>query len=206
MPTAASWTERTGRAVRRRRAPRSTSGPRTGPPPARLRRSALAVFVGLTARGRDRAGVRRRRRHAASGHALDASSCPADRDGRLHAPGDRLGVASGGGRELLAREHGVAYPVSPTTDHLGALLLAPLNIAWLLQAWLAARRHGVRRRAPASLLPALARHAALDRRRHRARPGRGLDRRGHPPRTARHRASSAPSAVRAGRGRGRCSS
>ncbi len=44
-------------------------------------------------------------------------------------------VASGGGRELLAREHGVAYPVSPTTDHLGALLMAPLNIAWLLQAW-----------------------------------------------------------------------
>ena len=45
-------------------------------------------------------------------------------------------VASGGGRELLSREHAVAYPVSPTTDHLGALLLAPLNIAWLLQAWL----------------------------------------------------------------------
>lgn len=44
-------------------------------------------------------------------------------------------VASGGGRELLAREHAVAYPLSPTTDHLGALLLAPLNIAWLLQGW-----------------------------------------------------------------------
>jgi hypothetical protein len=44
-------------------------------------------------------------------------------------------IASGGGRELLSREHVVAYPVSPTTDHLGALLLAPLNIAWLLQAW-----------------------------------------------------------------------
>ncbi len=44
-------------------------------------------------------------------------------------------VSSGGGRELLSREHGVAYPVSPTTDHLGALLLSPLNIAWLLQAW-----------------------------------------------------------------------
>ncbi|MCW2812607.1 MAG: hypothetical protein JWN84_62, partial [Nocardioides sp.] len=28
------------------------------------------------------------------------------------------------------------HPVSPTTDHLGALLLAPLNIAWMLQAWL----------------------------------------------------------------------
>ncbi len=45
------------------------------------------------------------------------------------------GVASGGGRELLSRDHGVAFPVSPTTDHLGALLMAPLNIAWLLQAW-----------------------------------------------------------------------
>ncbi len=45
-------------------------------------------------------------------------------------------VASGGGRELLAREHAVSLPISPTTDHLGALLLAPLNIAWLLQGWL----------------------------------------------------------------------
>jgi len=45
-------------------------------------------------------------------------------------------VASGGGRELVSHEHLVAYPVSPTTDHLGALLLAPLNIAWLLQCWL----------------------------------------------------------------------
>ena len=45
-------------------------------------------------------------------------------------------VTSGGGRELLPREQAVAYPLSPTTDHLGALLLAPLNVAWLLQAWL----------------------------------------------------------------------
>jgi hypothetical protein len=45
-------------------------------------------------------------------------------------------VASGGGRELVPRDELVAYPVSPTTDHLGALLLAPLNIAWLLQCWL----------------------------------------------------------------------
>ncbi|MGI8524425.1 MAG: hypothetical protein ACR2K3_14120 [Nocardioides sp.] len=44
-------------------------------------------------------------------------------------------VASGGGRELFARDQAVAYPVSPTTDHLGALLLSPLNIAWLIQAW-----------------------------------------------------------------------
>jgi len=44
-------------------------------------------------------------------------------------------VSSGGGRELLARDQAVALPVSPATDHLGALLLAPLNIAWLTQAW-----------------------------------------------------------------------
>jgi hypothetical protein len=44
-------------------------------------------------------------------------------------------AASGGGRELLPREQGVAYPVSATTDHLGALLMAPLNIAWIVQAW-----------------------------------------------------------------------
>ncbi len=43
--------------------------------------------------------------------------------------------ASGGGRELLARDPAGIHPISPTTDHLGALLLAPLNIAWLIQAW-----------------------------------------------------------------------
>ena len=35
----------------------------------------------------------------------------------------------------MPRDQAVAFPVSPTTDHLGALLLAPLNIAWLAQAW-----------------------------------------------------------------------
>ena len=45
------------------------------------------------------------------------------------------GLASGGGRELLPRDQGVAYPLSPTTDHLGALLLIPLNVAWLVQTW-----------------------------------------------------------------------
>jgi len=44
-------------------------------------------------------------------------------------------ATGGGGRELLPREQAVAFPVSPTTDHLGALLMAPLNIAWLLQGW-----------------------------------------------------------------------
>jgi hypothetical protein len=45
-------------------------------------------------------------------------------------------VVSGGGRELLPRDQATPYPISPTTDHLGALLLAPVNTAWLLQAWL----------------------------------------------------------------------
>jgi hypothetical protein len=45
-------------------------------------------------------------------------------------------IASGGGRELIAGEEAVPYPISPTTDHLGALLLAPLNIAWMIQAWI----------------------------------------------------------------------
>ena len=44
-------------------------------------------------------------------------------------------VASGGGRELISRDHAGPHPIGPTTDHLGALLLAPLNIAWMVQAW-----------------------------------------------------------------------
>lgn len=54
-------------------------------------------------------------------------------------------ATSGGGRELLPREQAVAFAVSPTTDHLGALLMAPLNIAWLMQCWviLGATSYGV---------------------------------------------------------------
>ena len=44
-------------------------------------------------------------------------------------------IASGGGRELISRDQASPHPISPTTDHLGALLLAPLNIAWMLQSW-----------------------------------------------------------------------
>jgi hypothetical protein len=44
-------------------------------------------------------------------------------------------IASGGGRELISRDQAAPYPISPTTDHLGALLLAPFNIAWMIQAW-----------------------------------------------------------------------
>jgi hypothetical protein len=42
-------------------------------------------------------------------------------------------VASSGGRELVPRAHLVAYPVAPATEHLSALLLAPLNLAWWAQ-------------------------------------------------------------------------
>ena len=44
-------------------------------------------------------------------------------------------VGSGGGRELLSRSEAAVHPISPTTEHLGALLLAPLNLAWLVQMW-----------------------------------------------------------------------
>ena len=44
-------------------------------------------------------------------------------------------AASGGGREVVPRDQAVALPVSTTTEHFGALLLAPLNIAWIIQAW-----------------------------------------------------------------------
>lgn len=44
-------------------------------------------------------------------------------------------LVSAGGRELLPREHAVAFPVSATTDHLGALLMAPFNLVWLVQLW-----------------------------------------------------------------------
>ena len=44
-------------------------------------------------------------------------------------------IASAGGREVIPREQAVAFPISSMTDHLGALLLAPLNIAWLAQTW-----------------------------------------------------------------------
>lgn len=42
-------------------------------------------------------------------------------------------VASSGGREVVPRSQLVAYPVRPATEHLSALLLAPLNLAWWVQ-------------------------------------------------------------------------
>ncbi|GAA5106273.1 hypothetical protein GCM10023339_03000 [Alloalcanivorax gelatiniphagus] len=44
-------------------------------------------------------------------------------------------MGSGGGRELLSRTEAVVHPIGPVTEHLGALLLAPLNLAWLVQMW-----------------------------------------------------------------------
>ena len=48
-----------------------------------------------------------------------------------------LGAAmgSGGGRELMSRSEASIHPISPTTEHLGALALAPLNLGWLVQLW-----------------------------------------------------------------------
>ncbi len=45
-------------------------------------------------------------------------------------------AAAGGGREVLAKDQAAAFPVSPATDHLGALVMAPLNLAWIVQSWL----------------------------------------------------------------------
>ncbi|MDQ6896680.1 MAG: hypothetical protein M3171_08775 [Actinomycetota bacterium] len=42
---------------------------------------------------------------------------------------------AGGGREALPADQAVAYPIGPSTDHLAALIMAPLNLAWLLQTW-----------------------------------------------------------------------
>lgn len=46
-------------------------------------------------------------------------------------------LAAGGGVELYPPEQLVAYPIRPRTVYGGALLLAPLNLAWLLQVLLA---------------------------------------------------------------------
>jgi len=44
-------------------------------------------------------------------------------------------MSSGGGRELLSRSEAAIHPISPLTDHLGALVLTPINLAWLVQVW-----------------------------------------------------------------------
>ncbi len=45
-------------------------------------------------------------------------------------------IGSGGGRALLPRDEAAAFPLSSVAEHVGSLLLAPLNIAWLVQVWL----------------------------------------------------------------------
>jgi hypothetical protein len=44
-------------------------------------------------------------------------------------------MGSGGGRELLSRSEAAVHPISPVTEHFGALALAPLNLGWLVQLW-----------------------------------------------------------------------
>jgi hypothetical protein len=84
---------------------------------------------------------------ATIGPAYLGGAFPRPRSGQLLAllPSATLGflvlagftaVASAGGREVVPRDQSVAFPISSTTDHLGALLLAPLNIAWIMQAWM----------------------------------------------------------------------
>ncbi|WP_298519322.1 hypothetical protein [uncultured Nocardioides sp.] len=148
MPTAASWTDlhprEVGRSVRdvAHLIAFRTSAVR------RPRAFAViaAVFVGCTAAA---SGVPAFLEGAGSydGYSLDALTLLPSAMAGFMLLAIASAVASGGGRELLNREHGVAFAVSPTTDHLGALLLAPLNIAWLLQAWvlLGATSYGVQR-------------------------------------------------------------
>ncbi|CAA9372842.1 MAG: hypothetical protein AVDCRST_MAG60-224 [uncultured Nocardioides sp.] len=45
-------------------------------------------------------------------------------------------VSSGGGRELIPRDQAAIHPITTTTEHLGALALSPLNLAFLVQTWL----------------------------------------------------------------------
>ena len=144
MPTAASWTE-----VRRAVTDVAYLIDFRTSTVRRPRAFALgaAVFVGLTvAAGTlpamvDGAGT-------SKGYSLDAVVLIPTAMAGFMFLAIASSVASGGGRELLHREHAVIYPVSPTTDHLGALLLAPLNIAWLLQAWIlmGITAYGVERR------------------------------------------------------------
>jgi hypothetical protein len=137
MSTALSWTDLSSESLRR--------------PFSDLRALLRFRSSGLDVRGR-------RRLRLAGGLVLALTSAaaivPAYATGSVDGPhvGQLVGVlpsvyagflvlavisaaASGGGREIVPRDQAVAFPVSPTTDHLGALLLAPLNIAWLIQAW-----------------------------------------------------------------------
>jgi hypothetical protein len=45
-----------------------------------------------------------------------------------------IAAATAGGRALLPQDQRAAFPLSPAADHLGTLLLAPLNVAWIIQS------------------------------------------------------------------------
>lgn len=45
-----------------------------------------------------------------------------------------ISAGTGGTRSLLPPDQSVAFPVRPAADHVGALLLAPLTVAWMLPA------------------------------------------------------------------------
>ncbi|QIG45078.1 hypothetical protein G5V58_21980 [Nocardioides anomalus] len=143
MPTAASWTEvrRSVRDVGHLVAFRAGTVRRP-----RAFALAASVFAGLTAAAVAVPALMDGAGDYTSGYALDALSLMPSAMAGFLLLSIASAVASGGGRELLHREHATVFPVSPTTDHLGALLLAPLNIAWLLQAWvlLGATAYGIR--------------------------------------------------------------
>lgn len=44
-------------------------------------------------------------------------------------------TVAGGGREVLSRDEASSFPIAPRTEFLVSLVLAPLNIAWLMEAW-----------------------------------------------------------------------
>ncbi len=132
MSTALSWTEL--RAARTDLAALLAFRSAGLTPRARRRLGLAAVVLGLLTLA------------AVLGPAYLAGPTPRNRSGSLLAllPSMCLGflalavltaVASAGGREVVPRDQAVAFPVSTTTEHLGALLLAPLNIAWILQSW-----------------------------------------------------------------------
>lgn len=44
-------------------------------------------------------------------------------------------TVAGGGRQLMTRDEAVPFPISTKTDFLIGVVLAPLNIAWVMEAW-----------------------------------------------------------------------
>ena len=198
VPTGLSSTERADRAgVRLARPGRRPPG---APSPTSATCSASAPRPSVVA------GRCRRRSRSWAHHARRRARCrrcsrrPRGRPRTRRAPADADDVRGVlrpdrrlGGRRPAAgascspATRAVAFPVSPTTDHLGALLLAPLNIAWLLQAWalLGGAAYAL---GPADCVPGHGRDRALARRLHRDRPGRRLDHGGDPARPyGRHR-------------------